>query len=258
MLPSRDEEELVLRESGVLQPTPSTTEAHTTSTSLRRLLDETSDLIDSPTFTHVLTLMLDTGFSHLIDVKLADQAYKLPPPSQSTSNPSNPQILSDPRSALLSPDNRVEELPDDDISLSTTNAQQTMTKLVTTLAVFTRQAHAIGSGGNINTMMSSSVSEIPGISAPSIRDTNQYLAAMEAVRDLEAFAAVVYSSNFELEGVECVEISKQVLSGDGMERRETSDPGPNQSMVAGKPNVEGLLESAWGKALVKEDDPSTR
>ncbi|KAI4124641.1 MAG: hypothetical protein LQ347_005659, partial [Umbilicaria vellea] len=55
---------------------------------LRRLLDETSDLIDSPTFTHINTLLLDTLFSHLTDTKLRAQAFKLP--LEPHINPSDP------------------------------------------------------------------------------------------------------------------------------------------------------------------------
>ena len=50
------------------------------------------------------------------------------------------------------------------------------TKFATILAVMTREAHRVGSG-------------VP----------NEYVQAIEAVNELEEFAAVVYSSNFELE-----------------------------------------------------------
>jgi len=46
LLPPQDKEEYVLKESGMTAP------SQMTSTSLRRLIDETSDLIDSPQFTH--------------------------------------------------------------------------------------------------------------------------------------------------------------------------------------------------------------
>jgi Peroxin-3. len=53
------------------------------------------------------------------------------------------------------------------------------TKLANLLAVLARQAHVIGNGSH----------------AP-----NEYLAAMDQnVRELEAFSAVIYSSNFDLE-----------------------------------------------------------
>lgn len=127
------------------------TEINIANAALRRLLDETSDLIDSPAFTHVLTLLLDSAFSLLIDTKIATLAYKIPPPSASGA--------------------RVVEIvgPGTDVKA----------KVASTLATFSRQAHSIGSGGN-----------------------NEYLSAMENVRDLEAFAAVVYSSNFEFEAPE--------------------------------------------------------
>lgn len=49
-------------------------------------------------------------------------------------------------------------------------------KLATILAVVTKQAHAIGSG-------------LP----------NEYVQAMESVRELEAFSAVVFSERFEMD-----------------------------------------------------------
>lgn len=152
LLPPEDQEAFVLRESGMTSSSPSAEDAPTStptpiSPSLRRLLNETSDLIDSPSFTHVLTQLLDSSFSYLIDVKLTQQAYKIPPVSQSSSRITE---LVDPASAKC--------------------------KLANTLAVFCRQAHGIGSGAE-----------------------NEYLAKMEEVGDLGAFAAVVYSSNWEAE-----------------------------------------------------------
>jgi peroxin-3 len=150
ILPPVEQEEFVLRESGMtgLEDAADST-VSPSSPSLRRLVDETADLIDSPPFSHVLTLLLDAGFSHLVDSKIATLAYKIPPTSASPA--------------------RVEELVG--------AASGVKAKLANTLAVFCRQAHVIGSGGG----------------------QNEYLAAMESVRDLEAFAAVVYSSNFEFE-----------------------------------------------------------
>ena len=59
LLPPREQEQNVLKESGMSDESGTSP----ISTPLRRLLDETSDLIDSPTFTHVLTLLLDAGYS---------------------------------------------------------------------------------------------------------------------------------------------------------------------------------------------------
>ena len=165
--------------SSVSLSSPQPTQAATTSTTspdpLRRLLDETSDLIDSPTFTHILTLLLDTLFSHLTDHALRSQAFKLP---TSTQEP------------LEDPNLRIQEVPDTE-----PDPTQTKAKLATILAVVTRQAHAIGNG-------------VP----------NTYVQAMESVRELEAFAAVVYSSNFASEGVLAGEAGGEGLTEGGKAR----------------------------------------
>ena len=124
----------------------------TTSPLLRRLLDETSDLIDSPIFTNILTLLLDATFSHLIDTKVRSEAYKVAP---LTSSPT--------------PESRIFDITDPDPLTAST-------KLATILAVMSREAHKIANG-------------VP----------NEYVQAIEAVSELEAFAAVIYSSNFEVE-----------------------------------------------------------
>ena len=113
--------------------------------SLRRLLDETADIIESPLFNNVLTLLLDASFSQLTDHKLRAEAYKLGP----LTGEGAPQLQ--------------------DVSTNPSS------KLATVLAVLTREAHKIGHG-------------LP----------NDYVQALESVTDLEAFAAVVYSSNFEM------------------------------------------------------------
>ncbi|KAK3333665.1 Peroxin-3 [Cercophora scortea] len=151
LLPPADMEEFVLRESGILDddaPRPSPAAA----TNLRHLLDETSDLVESPTFAHVLTQLLDQGFTTLLDKKVAAGAFEAPPaPSQA---------------------------PGAIVSIQLPQQQQTnrAVLLPKILSVLTRQAHVIGNG-------------MP----------NEYLQAMEAVRDLEGFAAVVYSSNWQAE-----------------------------------------------------------
>ncbi|CAO2649229.1 Nn.00g066140.m01.CDS01 [Neocucurbitaria sp. VM-36] len=201
LLPSPDQEDYVLRESGMTSSSEST--SPTTTTSLRRLIDETSDLIDSPSFTHVLTLLLDAAFSHLIDVKISQLAYKIPPISDNHA--------------------RVQELLGTDVKAKVANS----------LAVFCRQAHSIGSGAN-----------------------NEYLAAVEQVGGLEAFAAVVYSSNFEFESPEGV-----VGVGVGVGAK-ASRPGTAEGKAiveAGDVPATARLaadagfESAWGKALARED-----
>lgn len=195
------------------------TEINVANAALRRLLDETSDLIDSPAFTHVLTLLLDSAFSLLIDTKIATLAYKIPPPSASGA--------------------RVVEIvgPGTDVKA----------KVASTLATFSRQAHSIGSGGN-----------------------NEYLTAMENVRDLEAFAAVVYSSNFEFEAPEQAGLNasweKLVIPCSESETvGETSTPAvtpapsgplkakdPEEEVPGGEESLIGVgevdMEKAWWKA----------
>ncbi|ORX96555.1 Peroxin-3 [Clohesyomyces aquaticus] len=188
LLPSQDQEDYVLQESGM-----TTSTSAPASPSLRRLIDETSDLIDSPSFTHVLTLLLDSAFSHLIDTKIAQLSYKIPPTSASPA--------------------RIQELVGGDAKAKVANS----------LAVFCRQAHAIGSGAN-----------------------NEYLAAVEQVRDLEAFAAVVYSSNFEFETPEVGVNKSRPTTAAGLE----SGTGTARTSLAA---ADGGFESAWGKALAKDD-----
>jgi hypothetical protein len=146
LLPPQEQEEYVLNESGMIGSSQEGLPGKPLITpSLRRLLDETADLIDSPPFTHVLTLLLDAGYSTLVDNKIASQAYKVPQEAQATSTSQVIELV-DPKPV----------------------------KLPVVLATLSRQAHSIGNG-------------MP----------NEYLQSMETVRDLEAFAAVVYSSNWE-------------------------------------------------------------
>ncbi|ORY69936.1 Peroxin-3 family protein [Pseudomassariella vexata] len=148
LLPPSTLEDFVLRESGVLgesataETQTETSSPSTTAPSLRRLLDETSDLIDSPAFSHVLTLLLDAGFSVLLSKKLLQGAFEL--------TATIPELEEEQASKIV--------------------------LLPKILSVLTRQAHAIGNG-------------MP----------NEYLQEMEQVPNLEAFAAVVYSSNWENE-----------------------------------------------------------
>ena len=117
-------------------------------TPLRRLLDESADIIESPLFTHVLTLLLDAAFSRLVDQKIRSEAYNLEPLLSNSSLPSHNELNSD--------------------------VKEPTVKLATTLAILTKEAHHIGRN-------------LP----------NDYVQALENVQDLEAFAAVIYSSNCE-------------------------------------------------------------
>ncbi|KAK3950888.1 Peroxin-3 [Pseudoneurospora amorphoporcata] len=189
LLPPQNLEGLVLRESGILlddpqlSPMPSAPTPEGESTiSLRRLLDETADLIESPAFSSVLTQLLDQGFTVLLDNKLTVGAFDTPclpaavPPAV-TLTPEAAAAGEDvvtsttlvATSSDLNPQNARQSI---DIERPITRA----VLLPKILSILTRQAHAIGNG-------------MP----------NEYLQAMESVRDLEGFAAVVYSSNWQAE-----------------------------------------------------------
>lgn len=212
LLPPLDEEEFVLRESGMLKslstaqsasiPSPTSSPGQPSlnhppplppvPTPLRRLLNETSDLIDSPPFTQILTLLLDTTFSHLTDQEIRTDAFKLPSPS--SAGP------------------RAQGLPELDLGLA-------KAKLANILAVLTRQAHAIGNG-------------VP----------NRYAQAIEGVRELEAFAAVIYSSHFEFEAL-------GDGGGGGVRSMEDGPEAPvekaNEKMVVH--SATGMFDSVWEK-----------
>ncbi|KAI9847791.1 MAG: peroxin [Sclerophora amabilis] len=291
LLPPPSEELFVLRESGVAVSPPATSDQTSTtmnppeeiSTLLRRLLDETSDLVDSPTFATLLTRLLDAGFSILIDTKLAPQAsMKTNKSSTSTKDPQNPSPLSNTTTAtsLHNPPNADAAasvsvsanttLPPLDARIQEVQATNhpspaTKMKVATILAVLTRQAHAIGNG-------------LP----------NEYLQAMETVQELGAFAAVVYSSNFEIEahegegegkgeGEKATAAAAAHLPSSGSENISSGDGSPSaesQSVLEGeasslvdvtRPPLSGVaaagegeekgekeenvgFESAWGKA----------
>lgn len=205
LLPPREQEDFVLKESGM------TTESGVSSSSpLRRLLDETSDLIDSPPFSHVLTLLLDAGYSTLVDQKIAQQSFKMP---------------------------AVPEVPNLDGPRITEVFEAKPIKLPILLAPLTRQAHSIGNG-------------MP----------NEYLQAMEQVRDLEAFAAVVYSSNWENEisPMNDPESSTVFVEKDGPAGPEAVPAGLEVAQAETKAAVQESVvdlgsasnfESAWGKAV---------
>ncbi|KAL4800960.1 Peroxin-3-domain-containing protein [Aspergillus venezuelensis] len=120
LLPSREEEDQLLEESGVLGVTePSTPQ---TAASLRHLLDETADLIDSPTFTRVQMLLDNECFETLIQQCKMD-GFKSAGPVTA------PQSFTS--VATVVPVKEGSELK---------------TKLANVLAVLARQAHVIGNG----------------------------------------------------------------------------------------------------------------
>ncbi|KAK1769809.1 peroxin-3 [Phialemonium atrogriseum] len=93
------------------------------------------------------------------------------------------------------------------------------------LSVLTRQAHAIGNG-------------MP----------NEYLREMEAVRDLEGFAAVVYSSNWESEIARDDDVGAGAGSGLGRAAAaaSSSSGAGEESLVVVDPTQN--FESAWERA----------
>jgi peroxin-3 len=220
MLPPKEEEEAVLIESGVITP-PATspgwesqngeqqeTSIHidTSTGPLRKLLDETADLIDSPTFTRIHTLLLGSMFSHLIDTRVITEQF--PQPTQHSPSSSISSI----------PHPRIQEL---DSSVTVVPGEPRV-KLANILASITRQAHAIGNGNN---------------------PPNEYVSMAEAeVKELEAFAAVIYASNTD----QSLEENQANATGSGLRASEgigVSDVGvePVEELIESK------LESAWTK-----------
>lgn len=230
VLPSTSDEELVLRESGVSseQSPPTSPPIHNLyeiSPILRRLLDETADLVDSPTFSQVLTGLLDAAFSLLVDDKVGPEAYK----------------------TKLSQDTSLNEMQIQEVSggvvASTMDLNRERTaKLATVLAVFTRQAHEIGTGGSLAGTPDSDFPQIPGLPQSPGKEPNEYLAVMERVPDLKAFSAVVYSSNFDYEHIETDEMPRPAVPAPTQETVESIIEEPADD-----------LESAWKQALAKED-----
>lgn len=222
MLPPREEEEAVLIESGVITPTPSSpSQTHderqlgeassavhidTSSGPLRQLLDETADLIDSPIFTRIHTLLLGSMFSNMVDAHVIAQAF----PQQRVHSPSSsPSGAQQPR---------IQELD----SAVTVVPGEPRVKLASLLAIITRQAHAIGNGNN---------------------PPNEYISTAEAeVKELEAFAALIYASNLD----QNLEERQSASSDEGIK----VSAGTGVSEVGTEhvdEMIESKLESAWTK-----------
>lgn len=265
MLPEEDQEEGVLRESGMWPDSNASgspldekeepqQHRRRITPSLKRLLDETADIIDSPTFSQVLARTLDAQFSLLVEDKIADLAYKIPPVvlrEESRLDDINPaNFFQDDETQPGLGESRIEEVDSDEARVPLSKiekAKATTCKLATTLAVLTRQANVIGSSGNLDSFMASAAPlDIPGMPTgpgTSLKNANEYLAVIDAERSLEAFAAVVYSSNFELEGVDALEKSHQA-------GEKVPDAGDiSGSFVDAGKDMQGSLESAWGKAV---------
>ncbi|KAI7521955.1 hypothetical protein KC331_g19506 [Hortaea werneckii] len=256
LLPPQDEEAFVVRQAGSPDGDYSEMDSpdgqQQISGSLRRLLDETSDLIDSPTFSQVLTRLLDAGYSNLVDNRIAIEAFKADDPSASG-------VLG---MSAYGGESRVSEVVD------------TKAKLAHILPVFCRQAHVIAAG-------SGDLEAVDGVTGGG----NDYLTVLDGVDQLSAFAAVIYSSNFEQE---VAAGAKESQAADAprnatYQSTNTHEPHPMTQVPETQPTVlaEGLLrsekdnvsasaaganvssgeepgsssdlEAAWKKALLAED-----
>ena len=221
LLPPRPEEAFVVRQAGASEsgespspeakpsnPLAGAMEEDVINGSLRRLLDETSDLVDSPTFCHVLTRILDAACSNLVDYRIATEAFKV-------TGPTAPGV----------DDARVVEISDAKV------------KLAHILPVFCRQAHTIAAGsGELDTIAGVAAQEPLG---------NEYLVAIDRVHDLEAFAAVIYSSNFE------AEVSAR---DEYQETDKTPAPAPEAAVDAGEDEVdEEKFDLGESTQLLPED-----
>jgi peroxin-3 len=230
LLPDRAHEDEVIRESGILEEGSTIDLGAGTGAdlpvSLRRLLDETSDLIESPAFRHVLTLLLDTGFSELVDRHVATSAFELPPQGDlgnAGGAPDDFLVGGAPLGTSLGA-----EAEEERAALRRTKVVQ----LPRILSVLTRQAHLIGNG-------------MP----------NEYLREIERVRDLEAFAAVVYSSNWEsdvmrdegLLGAAAGGLAPQPEKSRAETQTSTQPTGGDESLVV-VDSSQGF-EGAWGRAI---------
>lgn len=203
---------MVLQESGVLSSdTPSSAQ---TTANLRQLLDETSDLIESPSFSRILTSLNNEGFAKLVEQKCANSLFKQP-----TSDPAPITTFSS--AATIVP-----------ASLSSSPKA----KLATVLALITRESHVIGNGTN---------------------PPNEYLIAMEqGVQELEAFAAVIYSSNFHLGLLESENAASAKVAEEAQSGLRPADVASTEQSIAAQEKKEAgtatddsAFEKIWGKAV---------
>lgn len=147
LIPPHEEEPTVLAESGTFPPDSSPQYA---SAELRRLLDETSDLLESPTASTVLAHMLAVGFEMLIDRKLAPLAYlpsgeTVQTAAATAAGPGGPGSTTatgdESDASVLRNNDKISEVIVEDSSTA---------KFASVLAVLARQAHVIGSESQKN------------------------------------------------------------------------------------------------------------
>ena len=167
-------------------------------------------------FTHVLTLILDSTFSQLIDQKLRSEAYRLLPLDAGSTA-------------------RIQDVTDNDPTTASA-------KLATIMAVMTKEAYKIGNG-------------VP----------NMYVQALESVSDLEAFAAVIYSSNLELEAsvkIMTPPMPTQSITEPDAEAEKPIIPEAGIGLIdkaAGGVNATWSgFRSVWGKVIGKGDEQMTK
>lgn len=198
----------VLAQSG-MPPLPSSNPTPT----LQRLIDETSDIIDSPSFTHVLTLLLDAGFSHLIDNRLSQLAFKIPP-------------ISDEKSRV--------------VEIVGTGQRA---KVASCLAVFCRQASVIGSGGgNEYLSVIEGVRQLEGFSAV-VYSSNFEFESPEGVVGVEKLVADEVVIEKKGGGMGMGEQESGIVK----------DGEPGRGAEKEEDKMELSFEDVWDKALAKED-----
>ncbi|KKY18120.1 putative peroxin 3 [Phaeomoniella chlamydospora] len=229
LLPPQDEEATVLLESGVITPPSERSASFSPSpppSQLRRLLDETADLVDSPHFNRIHTLLLNTLFTQLIDVQVFTQAFSETPLTQQGA------LRNDPSST---------------VTVVPVTPPEPRTKLANILAILTKQAHVIG-----QTTTSTTSTAAAGLTpSGDLSMGNAYVDAMSReVNEVEAFAAVIYAGNLHEEGEALgsnIPEESMTRSNDSIseaELREGLGLNPNSNTTS----VQSQLEKVWDRA----------
>ncbi|KAI5300342.1 hypothetical protein KEM56_002532 [Ascosphaera pollenicola] len=209
MLPPRDQEEAVLREAGVPMD-DNDPNVLADGSLLRTLLDETSDLIDSPPFCEIVIALNDEGFSLLVDRNCALEVFNGYRSTAFASEHIDPQSLESSMSTDLS------------------QLSGSKVKFANILATISRQAHVIGN---------------------STEPPNEYLTTLEAnVRELEAFAAVVYSNNLGLDEFQRQELTEVPPAEMSSSESETAPEGLVHRGEDDGDDADKAFDEVWGKA----------
>lgn len=162
LLPKPHEERMVFSEFGYVSPPTMPGLEYTASPALRQMLDETSDLLDSPVAGVVVRTMLDSGFGLLVEERVGSQVFRKQVPTAVREQSSGGEG-----------GNAVPRIEVTDSSGGEKSEVLVEGKLSNVLAVMKREAAMIGG-----------------------RAPNEYLQGMELAKELEGFCALVYS-NFE-------------------------------------------------------------